>query len=342
MFYLAKDTASQKVLAYLVDATDGYSPETGVSSPTIKISKAAGVGNSPNDGTFAELDSTDLPGWYSVQLDATDTDTLGTLVIDVFKSGTSRHFTDRGYVLPAKVYNSLFAGTDNLEVDTVQVGGTSQTARDLGASVLLSSGTGTGQISLSSGTVSLTADQAVNVTKWGGTAVASAYVQANTVQFAGQTITCAGGVTIQTGIQASQADVTGLQGSVDGLYSGVPCISMSAGVITAAAIAAGAIDADAIADNAIDAGAIATGAITAAKFASAAIDAAAIAPDAGTEIGTAVWASAARTLTAATNITSTGGSVPITVGGKVEADVKAINAVTVDGAGTGGNPWGPA
>lgn len=58
----------------------------------------------------------------------------------------------------------------------------------------------------------------------------------------------------------------------------------------------------------IQAGAIATGAITSAKFAAGAIDAAAIATgaidadalaaDAGTELGTAVWATTARTLTA--------------------------------------------
>lgn len=40
-------------------------------------------------------------------------------------------------------------------VDTKYVTGTLQTARDLGASVLLSSGTGTGQVSLSSGTVTV-------------------------------------------------------------------------------------------------------------------------------------------------------------------------------------------
>lgn len=45
-------------------------------------------------------------------------------------------------------------------------------------------------------------------------------------------------------------------------------------------------------------GSIATGGISAASFAAGAVDAAALAADAGTEIGTAVWASAARTLTA--------------------------------------------
>lgn len=95
-------------------------------------------------------------------------------------------------------------------------------------------------------------------------------------------------------------------------------VTLATGAITAAVVATGAIDADAIADNAIDAGAIASGAITSAKFAAGAIDAtaiangaidaatfatgaidaAALAADAGTEIATAVWASATRTLTA--------------------------------------------
>ena len=44
--------------------------------------------------------------------------------------------------------------------------------------------------------VSLAADQAVNVTKWGGTAIASAYVQANAAQFGGQAVTASGGVTV--------------------------------------------------------------------------------------------------------------------------------------------------
>jgi hypothetical protein len=72
-----------------------------------------------------------------------------------------------------------------------------------------------------------------------------------------------------------------------------------------------------------------SGAITAAVVATGAIDADALAADAGTEIGTAVWATAARTLTAATNVTSTGAAVPITAGGLVSADVTAISTSTV-------------
>lgn len=110
------------------------------------------------------------------------------------------------------------AATDNISIfspaNTRWIGSTSQTARDIGASVLLSPGTGTGQVSLSSGAVT------------------------------------AG--------------------------------SVGSGGITSASFAAGAITASAIAADAIDASELAAGAAT--------------------EIGTAVWAAASRTLTANTNL----------------------------------------
>lgn len=110
------------------------------------------------------------------------------------------------------------AATDNISIfspaNTRWIGSTSQTARDIGASVLLSPGTGTGQVSLSSGAVT------------------------------------AG--------------------------------SVGSGGITSASFATGAITASAIAADAIDASELAAGAAT--------------------EIGTAVWAAASRTLTANTNL----------------------------------------
>jgi len=72
-------------------------------------------------------------------------------------------------------------------------------------------------------------------------------------------------------------------------------------------------------------------AITAASFTAGSLDAAALAADAGTEIGTAVWASAARTLTAATNITSDGGIITVASG------VASANAVQISGDATAAN-----
>jgi hypothetical protein len=70
------------------------------------------------------------------------------------------------------VYDALFAASapgyvTDQPVNATKIGGTSQTGRDLGASVLLSSGTGTGQLDFTSGVVK------GNVTQWSGTNVAS-------------------------------------------------------------------------------------------------------------------------------------------------------------------------
>lgn len=86
--------------------------------------------------------------------------------------------------------------------------------------------------------------------------------------------------------------------------------ALASGSITAAVIATGAIDADAIADNAIDAGAFAADAITAAKVAS----------DVGTEIGTAVWATTTRVLTAGTNLGTVDANVTQISGDSTAAD----------------------
>jgi hypothetical protein len=91
-------------------------------------------------------------------------------------------------------------------------------------------------------------------------------------------------------ITAAVDSVTGGQHHTFQIEAEVDANSVSnigSGVITAASIATDAIGAAELAD----------GAITAATFATGAIDAAALAADAGTEIGTAVWATAARSLT---------------------------------------------
>lgn len=91
MFEIKQGTV-QKVPVYLADLTDGYTPETTITTPTIYITKNAGTPAAPADGAWAELSAANMPGWYTVQLGAADTDTLGFLGMDVIKTGTSRHF----------------------------------------------------------------------------------------------------------------------------------------------------------------------------------------------------------------------------------------------------------
>jgi hypothetical protein len=83
---LSNGTSNQKVPIRLVDDTDGETLETGVSSPTIQLSKNGGSFASASDGTWAEIGN----GWYTVRLNSTDTSDAGWLLLRVVKSGTSR------------------------------------------------------------------------------------------------------------------------------------------------------------------------------------------------------------------------------------------------------------
>lgn len=152
--FLRQSTASQEIiLGPFMDDTDGKTAETGltIANTDIKIWKhGATTEANKNSGGATHIAS----GRYSAVLDATDTNTLGNLEINVDVTGAlpvRREYT----VLPAVAYDALILGIDNLDVNTVQLAGTAQTGRDIGASVLLSSGTGTGQVSLSSGQVTV-------------------------------------------------------------------------------------------------------------------------------------------------------------------------------------------
>jgi len=82
---LAHAQNNQKILVTLVDETDVLTLETGVSSPTLQISKNGSSYASLSDGTWAEIGQGD----YTVRLDDTDTNTLGWAVLRIIKSGTT-------------------------------------------------------------------------------------------------------------------------------------------------------------------------------------------------------------------------------------------------------------
>jgi hypothetical protein len=131
---LKQSTASQEVpLGFFVDSTDGVTAETGltIANTDIKIWKAGATTlANKNSGGATHISG----GIYYAVLDATDTDTLGPLVLFVNVSGALPVRLECE-VLAANVYDSLIAATDKLQADTVEVSGTSQTAGDLAALV---------------------------------------------------------------------------------------------------------------------------------------------------------------------------------------------------------------
>lgn len=148
-----KNVAGQKITLLAIDTATNL-PKTGDSANiTAYVSKDDGAVTTLTDTTAAELDATNAPGLYA--FDVSQTESNADKLIFSGKSSTSGI-----RIIPVAIYTrpnyfSTLSIDSSGRVDVAKIGGTSQTARDIGASVLLSSGTGTGQVSLSSGAVTV-------------------------------------------------------------------------------------------------------------------------------------------------------------------------------------------
>lgn len=144
MIYLRQSTASQEVpLGYFLDSTDGDTEMTAltIANTDIKLWKAGATAlANKNSGGATHISN----GIYYAVLDATDTDTLGSLVIFVHVAGALAIRLEC-VVLAANVYDSMIAASDNLQIDLVQAGGSaiSQSGGLLNANVTQISGDST-------------------------------------------------------------------------------------------------------------------------------------------------------------------------------------------------------
>lgn len=113
---MKQSTAKTIRLGPFVDATDGVTPETGLAAAMV-------VYVSKNNGAFAARNSAtaityDRDGFYAVELDATDTNTLGELQVEVSLPVTHGPVFRSYSVVPANVYESFY-GTEFLEISPV-------------------------------------------------------------------------------------------------------------------------------------------------------------------------------------------------------------------------------
>lgn len=247
MAILKQSTAYSRAIL-MVDSADHVTGKTGLTL-TITASKAG--------GSFASISPTVTElatGWYKLALTTSHTDTLGDLALHITSTGadptdicdqvTARILDDLAY--PATSGRSMVVDASGLvDANTVKIGptgsGTAQTARDIGTSVLLSSGTGTGQLSLSSGAVLLQATQ---------TGVTIPTVTNLTNAPGAGDFTSTMKTSIGTAVAASAvASVTGnVGGNVTGSVGSVATGGITASSIAADAIGASELAADAVAE----------------------------------------------------------------------------------------------
>lgn len=218
MIFLKQSTASQEVpLGYFVDSTDGNTEETGltIANTDIKVWKtgATTLANK-NSGGATHISN----GIYYAVLDATDTDTLGPLVIFVHVSGALTVRLEC-CVLAANVYDSLVGATDKLDVNTAEIAGSnvSTSTAQIGVNVVNAGGTAWASGAITSGvfgtgaiTASAIAADAIGASELAADAVTE--IAAGVWNSARATYSSAG--SFGEGVASVQGNVTGSVGSV--------------------------------------------------------------------------------------------------------------------------------
>lgn len=130
--WLKQSTSFTKRYGPFVDA-DGLE-QTGLSiGPDIEISKNGAAFVSRNSATAPSHDS---KGYYSINLDSTDTGTLGPLEVRIIDETSPRAYLpvfQSMMVVPANTYDSIVANTDRLLCDVNQVFGSSAAATNISA-----------------------------------------------------------------------------------------------------------------------------------------------------------------------------------------------------------------
>lgn len=148
----------------------------------ITLATLAAVTSAYSSGGFKEIDATNMPGWYRfdipdaalasgrfVSIHLKGATNMAPLPIEIELTATNNQsatafITGVNSLAPPANWN-LHSIDSNGRVDVIKIAGTTQTARDIGASVLLSSGTGTGQLDFTSGVVKANAVQLLG-TAW--------------------------------------------------------------------------------------------------------------------------------------------------------------------------------
>lgn len=256
LFQQSEATAAQRRWFFAcVDATDGFTPETGLtfSSGELQISKAGGA-FANFGGTATELSD----GMYYYEATATELNTVGIVGFKVEKTGVRLTLMQVGQVVPWDPYDAVRLGVTALPNANAEAAGG-----------LFTRGTGAGQINqANNGNVD------INVARWVGTIPLGLSAQR-----------------VEASVGAMQTDVlnsTALATSaVNEIVAALPTVaSISDGVWDEAR--SGHVTAGTFGEGVV-VNSIANAAITAASIASNAITAAKVASDTLAAIADAVW-----------------------------------------------------
>jgi hypothetical protein len=332
MLFLRQSTAVDIPIGPFLDATDGVTAETAltISQADVRLKKNNGAWAQVNDATAATHEEN---GWYEKELDATDTNTVGNLIIAVQESGALPVWHEYT-VLEEAIYDALFATSAN--AFSGAAGSTTLTALATGsitAAVIATGAIDADAIAADAITAAKIADGAIDAATFAASAITATVLADDCITAAKLATDCitsselaASAITeIQAGLSTlTQAQVQteceeALQAyHLDHLIAsadpgGVVANSSFLAKLTSKSATPAFADFDNTTDSLQalrDRGDAAW--ITATGF--------------STHSAADVWAAGTRTLTAATNITSTGGTITVSSG---RVDVGAVGGTSL-------------
>ncbi len=128
---LRQSTAVKVPVGPFVDASDGFTPETGVTlgaadaAELVKHDSGSTVDIS--GATFTHLQD----GLYNLSLTASHTDTLGLLTVFIADTSVCRPVKQQFMVVPSVVWDSFIGGSDTIPADVHQISGSATAADNL-------------------------------------------------------------------------------------------------------------------------------------------------------------------------------------------------------------------
>jgi len=230
MFQVKQSEATairRRIPVLLVDITDGFTPETGVTAPTINVSKN-GATPASGAGTWAEIGN----GQYYYEFTSGEVSDLGWISVNIEKATVSR---DYNAVIQVMAYDAM---------DSVRLGLTALPNATAGAVGGLPTGDASGRV-----TVASNADKtgySLTTAPLDATGTAAAVWNALIASY--QTANSFGARIVRTRSTSPSNEVT-ITGS---FHIAADVHELQPGVIIAADFAAGAINANALATDAVN------------------------------------------------------------------------------------------
>lgn len=243
-------TTDQYIYFVAFSTADHVTRVAGLTVFTAIWSRDGSTGNTITGASVSAANSTSMAGVYKLRLGDSTMMTIGSgndseeVCVHLTSSMDPVTRTFELYRPKITLGNALVVDSSGAgNANAVEMGGTTLTARDIGASVLLSSGTGTGQITLTSG------QPTVRISTGTGTgqmALNSGIANVNMTQVSGAAVN-----TTLPQLGVNMVSINGSTVATGTAQVGANVVSVSANAITASAIAADAIGASELASDAV-------------------------------------------------------------------------------------------